>query len=60
MQQYLYNEVDEIIESLYYKIAESEFGGQLNVLFLQYGKGTRVKIGSSVVDSINNFAKSTK
>lgn len=55
MQQYLHQEVDEMIEELHFKVAASEFGGQMNVLFFQFGKAIRVKIGDAV-SNLNNVA----
>ena len=55
MQQYLHQEVDEMIEEMHYKVAATEYGGQMNVLFLQFGKAIRVKIGVAF-SNLNNVA----
>lgn len=59
MQQYLHQEVDEVIEELHYKVAATEYGGQMNVLFLQFGKAIRVKIGDAF-SNLNNVADTKK
>jgi hypothetical protein len=38
-----YNEVNEFLEELNLKVSSSECGGQLELLFLQYGKAVRLK-----------------
>jgi hypothetical protein len=43
MQPIVHDEVQEIFEELCMKVARSEFQGQPNLLFLQFGKGVRVK-----------------
>lgn len=43
MQPIVHDEVHEIFEELCLKVAKSEFKGQPNLLFLQFGKGVRVK-----------------
>jgi hypothetical protein len=43
MQPIVHDEVHEIFEELCIKVAKSEFKGQPNLLFLQFGKGVRVK-----------------
>lgn len=43
MQQYLYSEVDQIVEDLQLKVAQSGLGGLQSVTFLKFGRGIRVK-----------------
>lgn len=40
-------EVSELVEELIIKVNESDFKGQPNLLFLQFGKSIRVKTGLS-------------
>lgn len=46
MQPAMHDEVHEIFEELCVKVSRSEFKGQPNLLFMQFGKGVRVKRGS--------------
>ena len=47
MQRYLYPEVDSLLEAFYLQVSKTEFGGLPNVQFYQFGKGFRIKIGTS-------------
>ena len=47
MQPVVHDVVHEIYEELCVKVSRSEFKGQPNLLFLQFGKGVRVKRGNS-------------
>ena len=47
MQPAMHDEVHEIFEELCVKVSRSEFKGQPNLLFMQFGKGVRVKGGNS-------------
>ena len=47
MQPIMHNEVHEILEELNVKVSRSEFKGQPNLLFMQFGKGVRAKRGNS-------------
>ena len=52
MQKYLYEEVDEMMNNIYLQVAKSEFGGQMDVLFLQFGKSIRVTTTAKVLQKI--------
>lgn len=47
MQPVMHNEVHEMFEELCIKVSRSEYKGQPNLLFKQFGKGVRVKRGNS-------------
>lgn len=47
MQPPMHDIVHEIFEELCVKVSRSEFKGQSNLLFMQFGKGIRVKRGTS-------------
>ena len=47
MQPIMHKEVHEILEELNVKVSRSEFKGQPNLLFMQFGKGVRAKRGNS-------------
>lgn len=57
MQQYLHREVDEVIEEMHAKVAATEYGGQMNVLFLQFGKAIRVKVADAMIslENVGNY-----
>lgn len=47
MQPAIHEVVNEMFEELCLKVAKSEFKGQPNLLFLQFGKGVRVQKGNN-------------
>lgn len=49
MQPIVHSEVHEILEELNVKVSRSEFKGQPNLLFMQFGKGVRTKRGNSLL-----------
>eukprot|EP01038_Epipyxis_sp_PR26KG_P014840 gene14840-19946_t len=63
MQRTVYQEIEDIFQELYIKIAKSEYGGQPNLLFLQFGKAVRVKVNSNALlnyelsEQYNNLKK---
>lgn len=52
MQRFLYPDIDEFLEMINLKVAQSGFADQRQLFVLQFGKGVRVKAGDDVSNAI--------